>query len=89
MGGEKALQEQGRGDLVDDVFAVETGGAAGGTGGVTREVEERVSVVGGEALVEKMMGEGGMSFFQGLGEGLSFGGLGAGRAVGMERIADE
>ena len=45
--------------------------------------------MGGEALVEEMVGESGMGFLEGLGEGLGFGGLGAGGAVGVERIADE
>jgi len=52
-------------------------------------VEEGVGVVGGEALVEKMVSEGGMGFAQGGGEGVGFGGLGAGRAVCVERVADE
>ena len=88
-GGEKALEEKSGGDLVDDVFAVETGGAAGGAGGVAGEIEEGVGVVGGEALVEEMVGESGVRLLEGLGEGLGFGGLGAGRAVGVEGIADE
>ena len=48
-----------------------------------------MGVVGGEALVEEVVGESGMSFLQGLGEGLGFGGLGTGRAVGVKRVADE
>jgi hypothetical protein len=32
-------------------------------GGVAGEVEERVSVVGGEALVEEVVDEGGMGLF--------------------------
>ena len=87
--GKEAFEEQGGGDLVDDVLAVEAGGMAGGAGGVAGEVEEGVGVVGGETLVEKMVGEGGVSVVQGLGEGLGFGGLGAGGAVGVERVADE
>jgi hypothetical protein len=45
--------------------------------------------VGGEALVEEMVGKGGVGFLESVGEGLGFGGLGAGRAVGVQRIADE
>lgn len=52
-------------------------------------VEEGVCVVGGEAFVEKMDGEVGVGFVQCLGEGLGFGGLGTGAAVGVEGIADE
>jgi hypothetical protein len=88
-GGEKALEKEGCGDLIDDVFAVEAGGAARRTGGMAGEVEEGVGVVGGEALVEEIVAESGVSFFEGLGEGLGFGSLGAGRAVGVEGIADE
>ena len=87
--GKEAFEEECGGDLVDDVFAVEAGGMAGGTGGVAGEIEEGVGVVGGETLVEKMVGEGGVSLLQSLGEGLGFGGLGAGGAVGVERVADE
>jgi hypothetical protein len=88
-GGEEALEKEGCGDLIDDVCAVQTGGTAGRTGGVAGEIEEGVGVVGGEALVEEMVGEGGVGFPQGLREGLGLGGLGAGRAVSVQRIADE
>ena len=87
--GKEAFEEECGGDLVDDVLAVEAGGMAGGAGGVAGEIEEGVGVVGGESLVEKMVGEGGVSVVQGLGEGLGFGGLGAGGAVGVEGVADE
>ena len=53
------------------------------------EVEEGVGVVGGEALVEEVVLEGGVGFLKGVGEGLGLGGLGAGRAVGVEGVADE
>ena len=53
------------------------------------EVEEGVSVVGGEALVEEVVSEGGVGFFERVGEGLGFGGLGAGRSVGVKRVADK
>jgi hypothetical protein len=60
---------------------------------VARAVKEGVGVVGGEALVEEMDGEGGMClmgcFRQSFSEGLSFGGLRAGCAVGVEGIADQ
>ncbi len=46
-GGEKALEKEGGGDLVDDAFAVQAGGAACGMGGVAGKVEEGVGVVGG------------------------------------------
>jgi hypothetical protein len=98
-GGEEAFEEEGGGNLIDDGRAVETllaieaggvgVGAGSGAGGVAGEVEEGVGVVGGEALVEEVVGEGGVGFAEGLGEGLSFGGLGAGCAVGVEGIADE
>jgi hypothetical protein len=92
-GGEEALEEEGGGDLIDDVFAVEAGGAAGGAargmGGVARQIQEGVGVVGGEAFVEEVVDEGGVGLFERLSEGLGLGGLGAGRAVGVERIADE
>jgi hypothetical protein len=75
--------------LVDDVFAVEAGGAAGRARGVAGKVEEGVGIVGGEALVEEVVGEGGVCFLEGGGEGLGFSGLGAGRAVGVKGIADQ
>ena len=77
-GGEEAFEEQGGGDLIDDVFAVEASGAAGGAGGVAGTIEEGVGVVGGEAFVEEMVGEGGVGLLECLGEGLGFGGLGTG-----------
>ncbi len=76
-GGEEALEEEGCGDLVDDVFSVQAGGAAGGTGGVAGEIEEGVGVVGGQAFVEEMVGEGGVGLLQSVREGVGFGGLGA------------
>ena len=48
-----------------------------------------MGVVGGESLVEEVMGEGGVGFLQGVGEGLGLGCLGAGCAVGVEGVADE
>ena len=48
-----------------------------------------MGVAGGQALVEKMMGEGGVLGLEGPGEGLGFCGLRAGRAVGMEGVADD
>ena len=52
-------------------------------------VEEGVGVVGGEALIEEVVGEGGVGFAKGRGEDLGFDGLGAGCAVSVERVADE
>jgi len=83
------LQEEGGCYLIDDVFAVEAGGAAGGARGVTGGVEEGVGVVGGEALVEQVVGEVGVGFAKSGSEGLGLGGLRAWRSVGVERIADE
>ena len=55
--------------------------------------EEGVGVVGGEALVEEVEGEGGVrwadEFKQGVGEGRGLGGLRAWGAVGVEGVADE
>jgi len=51
--------------------------------------EEGVGVVGGEALVEEMVGEGGVCFAEGVGEGEGFEGLGARGTVRVEGIADE
>jgi hypothetical protein len=56
-------------------------------------IEEGVSVEGGEALVEEVEGEVGVGlaggFLECVGEGESLLGLWAGRAVGVEWIADE
>jgi hypothetical protein len=57
-------------------------------GVVAGEVEKRVSVAGGEALVEEVMGEGGVGFLEGMGEGLGLSCLRAGSAVGVEGITD-
>jgi hypothetical protein len=48
-----------------------------------------VGVVSGEALIEEMVGKRGVGFAKSVGEGLGFGGLRAGCAVGVQRIADE
>jgi hypothetical protein len=45
--GEKALENQGSGDLIDDVFAVKAGGSAGRARGMAGGVEEGVGVMGG------------------------------------------
>ena len=52
-------------------------------------VEQGVGLLGGVALVEQMVGERGMGFSKGRGEGLRFSCLGAGGAVGVERVSDE
>ena len=44
---------------------------------------------GGEALVEQMVGEGGVGLEEGGGKGLRFDRLWAGTAVGVERFADD
>jgi hypothetical protein len=87
--GEKAFEEKRGGYLIDDVFAIKAGGAAGRAGGMAGEVEEGVGVVGSEALVEEVVGEGGVGFTEGVGEGLGLGCLGAGGAVDVEGVADE
>lgn len=56
---------------------------------MTGEIEHGVGVAGGETFVEEVVGEGGMGFLEGIGEGLSFGGLGARCAVCVEWVADE
>jgi len=48
-----------------------------------------MGIMGGESLVEEVMGEGGVGFLQGVGEGLGLGCLGAGCAVGVEGVADD
>jgi hypothetical protein len=83
VAGEEALEEEGGGDLVDEVLAVEAVRAA------RPRAEELVGVVGGEALIEEMVGEGGVGGAELVGEGEGLEGLRAGRAVGVERVADE
>lgn len=61
---------------------VEARGAAGC-------IEKRVGLAGGEALVQKMVGEGRVSLAEGGSEGEGLGGLGAGGAVGVEGVADD
>jgi hypothetical protein len=56
---------------------------------VAREVKESMGVVSGKALIEEIMGEGGMTFTKCGSEGLGFGRLGAGRAIGVKGIADD
>lgn len=86
---EEGFEDESCGDLIDEVLAVEAGGAAGGAGSVARGVEEAVSLERGEALVEEMERECGMLRMKGLGEGRGFGGLRAGGAVGVERVSDD
>ena len=88
-GGEKALEEKGCGDLIDDVLAIEAGRAAGGSGCMAGEIEKGMGVVGSETLVEQMVREGGVGFLEGMGEGVGLGCLGAGCAVGVEGVADD
>ncbi len=89
--GEEAFEEDGGGYLVDEVFAVDgfAVAASGGAGGVTGCVEAGVGFLGGVTLVEEVMREVGVGGAELGGEGLSFGGLGAGGAIGVERVADE
>ena len=75
--------------MIDDVLAIEAARVAGGSGSVAGKIEEGVGVVGGEALVKKIVGEGRVSFPQGTREGLGFGRLGAGCAVGVQGVADD
>ena len=63
--------------------------AAGGAGGVASGVEAGVGFLGGVTLVEEMVREVGVGCAEFGGEGLSFGRLGAGGAVGVEWVADE
>jgi len=46
-------------------------------------------LLGGVTLVEEEVSESGVSLLEGLGEGVGLGGLGAGAAVGVERVADD
>ena len=88
-GGEEALEEESCGYLIDDVLAVEAAGAAGGLGSVTGKTEESMGVVGGEALVEQVVREGGVRIPERLGEGLGFDGLETRGAIDVQRVADE
>jgi len=82
-GGEVGFEDEDSGHLVDEVLLIEAAGAAGA------RAEERVGFVGGEALVEEMVRERGVSLFESLGEGQRFEGLRAGCAVGVQWVADD
>jgi hypothetical protein len=87
VAGEETFEEEGGGYLVDEVLAGEAilgAGARAEFGGV----QEGMGVVGGEALVEEVEGEGGVGLAERVGEGQGFEGLGAGGAIGVEGIAD-
>ena len=85
-GGQEGFEENGGGDLIDEVFAVKagTGGASSGAGG---SIEAGVGLEGGEALIEEMVGEGRVLAAELGGEGLRFCGLRARAAIGVEREA--
>ncbi len=54
------------------------------------EIEKGMGVVGGETLVEEVVGEGGVGFLGGHGsKGLGLGCLGTGCAVGVQGVADD
>jgi len=78
------------GDLIDDVFTGDTRRAAGAAIFVAAGgVEESVGFLGGVSFVEEVVREGGVGGAEFGGESCCFGGLGAGCAVGMERVADD
>jgi len=77
---EEGLEDEGGGDLVDDL--------AVGLAGVAGLVEDLVGFAGGEALVPEVDGEAGEGGELG-GEGLGFGGLGAGVAGEVGGVADD
>ena len=87
MVGQKGFEEEGGGYLVDKVLAIEAVG--GSLALAVAVVEELVGFVGGEALVEQMVGEGGVLRKELGGEGLSLFGLGTGRTVGVQGEADD
>jgi hypothetical protein len=91
VAGEKAFEQDRGGDLVDEVFAVDGFAmtAACGAGVMAGGVKQSVGLLGSVALVEQMVGERGMRFSEGSGEGLCFGGLRAGCAVCVERVSDD
>jgi len=74
--------------LIDQVLAVNSFAvtATGGPCTVPRSVEQGVSLLGGVALVEQVVGERGMRFAERGGEGLRFECLRANGAVGVERV---
>ncbi len=68
--------------MVDEVFAVEAVG--GGLALLATMVEEFVGLAGGEALVEQVVGEGGVLGEEFGGEGFGLGGLRAPGTVGVQ-----
>jgi hypothetical protein len=85
-GFEEGLQDEHRGDLVDDVFAADAFRVW--RAGVAEGVEMAVGFGGGEALVPEVDGELEL-IAEGLGEGLRAGGLGALVAGHVEGVADD
>lgn len=90
VAGEEAFEQQRRGNLVDEVFAVDRLAVAPacGAGAVSGGIQQGVGLKRGQPLVEQMVCKRGMLLAHGGGKGQGLGGLGAGRAVGVERIAD-
>src|ERR1700761_6980864 len=89
--GEEAFKQQRRGDLVDEVFAVDrlAMAAACCAGAVSGGVQQGVGFERGQPLVEQMVCECGVLLTHGGGKGQGLCRLGAGRPVGVERIADD
>lgn len=85
--GEKGLEDEHGGDLVDDGGAVAAGGGA--AAGMAGAVEEVMSLGGGEALVEQVDGEVGVLAAEGFSEGLGARGLRAEFAGEVQRVADD
>jgi VWFA-related protein len=87
--GKKGFQQQHGRYLVDPVRAFEAGLAASRTRFVAAFCEEGVGFTRGQALVEKMVREGGECALQCLREGTRFRCLRTFAAIGVERKADD